>query len=194
MQPGDPVLLRSSYRRVVRWCWPHHYVGDWDGRHGIYVQPGAQGKLVKRVAGKGYLDYWVTDAPAFDFIWERTRVLRFMREGDAHTVELFWDPDWTFLGWYVNLQAPLVVAADKLDTTDWALDVWVEPNGEWRWKDEDDFARAQELGVLDSAAAAAVRAEGERVIAEQPWPTGWEDWRPPDDWEPLPLPLDWDVF
>jgi len=194
VQPGDPVLLRSSYRRVVRWCWPHHYVGKWDGRHGIYVQPGAHGKLVKRVAGKGYLDYWVTDAPAFDFIWERTRVLRFMREGDAHTVELFWDPDWTFLGWYVNLQAPLVVAADKLDTTDWALDVWVEPNGEWQWKDEDDFARAQELGVLDAAAAAAVRAEGERVIAEQPWPTGWEDWRPPDDWEPLPLPPDWDVF
>ena len=160
MQPGDPVLLRSSYRRVVRWCWPHHYVGKWDGRHGIYVQPGAHGKLVKRVAGKGYLDYWVTDAPAFDFIWERTRVLRFMREGDAHTVELFWDPDWTFLGWYVNLQAPLVVAADKLDTTDWALDVWVEPNGEWRWRDEDDFARAQDLGVLDSAAAAAVRAKG----------------------------------
>ena len=194
MQPGDPVLLRSSYRRVVRWCWPHHYVGEWDGRHGIHVQPGAQGKLVKRVAGKGYLDYWVTDAPAFDFIWERTRVLRFMREGDAHTVELFWDPEWAFLGWYVNLQAPLVVAADKLDTTDWALDVWVEPNGEWQWKDEDDFARAQELGVLDAAAAAAVRAEGERVIAEQPWPTGWEDWRPPDDWEPLPLPPDWNVF
>ena len=194
MQPGDPVLLRSSYRRVVRWCWPHHYVGEWGGRHGIYVQPGAQGKLVKRVAGKGYLDYWVTDAPAFDFIWERTRVLRFMREGDAHTVELFWDPEWAFLGWYVNLQAPLVVAADKLDTTDWALDVWVEPNGEWQWKDEDDFARAQELGVLDAAAAAAVRAEGERVIAEQPWPTGWEDWRPPDDWEPLPLPPDWNVF
>jgi hypothetical protein len=38
-----------------------------------------------------------------------------------------------------------------------------------------------------------VRAEGERVIAERPWPTGWEDWRPPRDWTRLPLPEDWDV-
>lgn len=60
-------------------------------------------------------------------------------------------------------------------------------------KDEDDFARAQELGVLDAAGAAAVRAEGERVIAERPWPTGWEDWRPPDDLGVPPLPPDWDV-
>lgn len=193
MRSGDRVLLRSSYRGTVRWCWPHHYVGEWNGRRGIYVQPGAQGKLMKRVAGRSYLDYWVTDAPAFDYVWDRTHVLRFMREGASHTVELFWSVDWAFLGWYVNLQAPLVVRGDKFDTTDWALDVWVEPDGTWNWKDEDDFARAQELDVLDPAAAAAVRAEGERVIAEKPWPTGWEDWRPPTDWEPLPLPPGWDT-
>jgi hypothetical protein len=169
-------------------------VGEWAGRSGIYVQPGAHGKLMKRVAGRSYLDYWVTDAPAFDYVWEKTHVLRFMREGDSHTVELFWDVDWGFLGWYVNLQAPLVIRGDKFDTTDWALDVWVEPDGAWNWKDEDDFAHAQELGVLAPAAAAAVRAEGARVIADKPWPTGWEDWRPPTAWEPLPLPPDWDTL
>jgi hypothetical protein len=39
----------------------------------------------------------------------------------------------------------------------------------------------------------AVRAEGERVIAEAPWPTGWEEWRPPATWTPLALPADWHV-
>ena len=28
-----------------------------------------------------------------------------------------------------------------------------------------------------------VREEGERVIAAATWPTGWEDWRPPPDWD-----------
>jgi hypothetical protein len=191
--PGDVVLLRSSYRGNVRWCWPHHYVGEWEGRHGIYCQPGTRGKLMKHVVGKGYLEDWATGAPAFDYVWDRTNVLRFMREGDAHTVEVFWDEEWSLLGWYVNLQAPLVVRGDRFDTTDWALDVWVEPDGTWRWKDEDDFAQAQQLGILDAAAAAEVRAEGERVIDERPWPTGWEDWRPPSDWKPLPLPEDWHV-
>ena len=58
MRPGDTVLLRSIYRGTVRWCWPHHIVGDWSDRLGIYCQPGSRGKLVKRVAGKSYLDYW----------------------------------------------------------------------------------------------------------------------------------------
>lgn len=170
------MLLRSIYRGNVRWCWPHHFVGEWNGRVGLYCRPGNQGKLMKRVAGKGYLESWVTDAPAFDYVWERSHVLRFMRPGDAHTVELFWDEAWQFVGWYVNLQAPLVVRGDRFDTTDWALDIVVEPDGTWRWKDEDDFAQAFE-----------------RVIAERPWPTGWEDWRPPSEWAPLPLPEDWHV-
>jgi hypothetical protein len=194
MQPGATVLLRSIYRGTVRWCWPHHLVGEWSDRLGIYCQPGSRGKLMKRVSGKSYLDYWVTDAPAFDDVWDRSHVLRFMREGDTHTVELFWDTDCNFIGWYVNLQAPLVINGERFDTTDWALDVVVEPDGTWQWKDEDDFARAIELGVFaDPATAAAVRAEGARVIAARPWPTGWEDWRPTPDWQPLPLPDDWDV-
>jgi hypothetical protein len=185
--------LRSIYRDNVRWCWPHHYAGEWDGRHGIYAQPGSRGKLMRRAIGKSYLDYWVTDGPAFDYVWDSSHVLRFMRAGDAHTVELFWGEDWTFRGWYVNLQAPLRIHGSFFDTTDFALDVTVDPSGAWAWKDEDDFERAIELGVLDDAAAAEVRAEGERVIAERPWPTGWENWRPPAEWQPLPLPEDWHV-
>jgi predicted RNA-binding protein associated with RNAse of E/G family len=106
---------------------------------------------------------------------------------------LFWSDDWRFLGWYVNLQAPVVIRGHRFDTTDWALDIWVEPDGGWEWKDEDHFARIVELGIIDDATAAALRAEGERVIAERPWPTGWEHWRPPPEWGPLVLPPDWDA-
>ena len=93
----------------------------------------------------------------------------------------------------MNLQAPLVVRGDRFDTTDWALDVVVDPDGSWRWKDEDDFAQALALGVFDEQGAAEIRAEGARVIAERPWPTGWEGWRPPPEWAPLALPEDWHV-
>lgn len=193
MTAGDPVLLRSIYRGNVRWCWPSRYVGEWDGRVGLYCQPGNEGKGMKRLPGKGYLEDWVSDVPPFDLVWEKGPVLRFMRPGDAHTIELCWDSDWSFVCWYVNLQAPLVVHGDRFDTTDWALDVVVAPDGRWRWKDEDDFAQALELGVFDERQARKIRAEGERVVAEPPWPTGWEDWRPPAEWAPLPLPDDWHV-
>jgi hypothetical protein len=194
VQTGDSVLLRSIYGGRVRWTFPHHLAGTHaDGRIALYCMPGNHGKVIKTGADDdAYLERWVRGDPPRDHRWERTHVLRFVRAGDAHTIEIYWDESWAHLGWYVNLQAPLVVDGTRFDTTDWALDVVVDPDGTWRWKDEDDLAGAVDLGVFDDAGAAAVRAEGERVIAERPWPTGWERWRPPREWSPLPLPEDWD--
>ncbi len=42
-------------------------------------------------------------------------------------------------------------------------------------KPADVVDRAHHLGVLDAAVTAEERAEGERVIAAEPWPTRWED-------------------
>ena len=50
-----------------------------------------------------------------------------------------------------------------------------------------------ELGIWTEAEAAEIRAEGERVLADPPWPTGYEEWRPPASWTPLGLPRDWHV-
>ena len=62
-----------------------------------------------------------------------------------------------------------------------------------RWKDEDELEAAVAAGRLTPAKAAVIRAEGERVLLEQPWPTGWEDVRPDPEW-PAPQLFDgWDV-
>jgi hypothetical protein len=193
VKPGDAVLLRSIYRGNVRWTFPHRYVGGWDGRHGLYCQPGNQGKRTRREDGAPYLERWVSDAAPLDSTWAGAHVLRFMRPGDAHTIEVWWDLDWGLKGWYVNLQAPLRVTGSHFDTTDWVLDVVVDRDGTWHWKDEDELVKAVSLDVFDEAGAAEVRREGERVIAARPWPTGWEEWRPPADWSPLGLPADWRV-
>jgi hypothetical protein len=194
VRAGDAVLLRSVYRGRVRWTFPHRYVGEHEGRFGLYCAPGNHGKVIKTgAAGDRYLERWVRGDPPRDHAWERTNVLRFVRLADAHTIEVWWDESWNHIGWYVNLQAPLRRSPLGFDTTDWALDIVVDTEGTPRWKDEDDFSCAIALGVLDDRAAAAVRAEGERVIAERPWPTGWEEWRPPPEWTPLPLPVDWDL-
>ena len=192
MRVGDIVLKRSIYRGNVRWTFPHRYVGDWDGRIGLYCGPGNQGKAMRR-GPDGYLRRWMTDAPPFDTEWEQTHVLRFERAGARHSIEIYWKTDWEHWSWYVNLQSPVVVNGRFVDTTDEALDIVVGPDGGWRWKDEDELAEGVELGIWSDAEAAEIRAEGERVVAAAPWPTGWEDWRPPADWGPLGLPRDWHV-
>ena len=41
--------------------------------------------------------------------------------------------------------------------------------------------------------AARIRAEGERIVAERPWPTGWEDFVPDPAWPPPELPDGWEA-
>jgi hypothetical protein len=112
---GDPVLFRSIYAGNVRWCFPSRYVGDWEGRDGLYCQPGNEGKCMARGADGRYLEHWANGVPPTDLVGDKGHVLRFMRPGDAHTIEICWDRDWRHVCWYVNLQAPPVVRGDRFD-------------------------------------------------------------------------------
>jgi hypothetical protein len=191
VQAGEIVLKRSIYGGSVRWTFPHRVVGEWNGRTALYCAPGNQGKWIRR--GDGFRTRWMTGESPCDTEWARTHVLRFEGEGTRHSVEIFWSIDWQHLGWYLNLQAPTTFKGRFVDTTDEALDVVVWPDGRWEWKDEDHLVEAVELGVWTQNEADEIRSEGERAIAAQPWPTGWEDWRPPASWGPLGLPRDWHV-
>ena len=193
-RPGDPVLLRSIYGGRVRWTFPHTFVADRAGRLALLIRPGTPGKWIQRDAEGGYLARWAAGDLPEDHVWRDNRVLWLTPHGAAHSIGVFWDDATDELrGWYVQLGDPLRPSRFGYDTMDHALDVWIAPDGTWSWKDEDDFAEAQELGVFTPAEAAAVRAEGERVIAAHPWPTGWEDWRPDPRWQLPALPPGWDV-
>lgn len=194
MRPGDPALVRSVYRSRVRWTFAHRFVGLKEGRIALYCGPGNGGKTMGRDADGRYLDRWARGDDPADAVWgpPHAHVVRLLIPDAAHMLELAWDEHWSFLGWYVNLQAPVARTALGWDTTDWALDITVGPDGTWAWKDEDDLAEAIALGVLSADEADAVRREGESVVAARPWPTGWESWRPPAGWGQLPLPDGWD--
>ncbi|HYZ78574.1 MAG TPA: hypothetical protein VE596_14500 [Gaiellaceae bacterium] len=69
----------------------------------------------------------------------------------------------------------------------------MEPDGSVTWKDEAHLEQAVELGLLGEDDARLARAEAKRVLAEWPFPTGWEDWRPEPGWELPELPAGWDV-
>ena len=63
------------------------------------------------------------------------------------------------------------------------LDIVVEPNRQWRWKDEDELALAIERGRLTVEQAQEVRREGEAAVTDieafrSPFCDGWERWRP----------------
>lgn len=117
--------------------------------------------------------------------------------GASHSVYVTWGRDGEFVGWYVNLEEPWRESPYGFDTTDHLLDIWIEPDRSWRWKDEDDLAEAVELGIFTAEKAAEIRAEGERAVERieswtSPFDAGWERWRPNPGWPVPELPDNWD--
>jgi len=101
----------------------------------------------------------------------------------------FHRPDGAFDRWYVNFERYLGRSAIAYDSVDHKLDLVARPDGSIEWKDEDELAHAAGLGLVD---ASEVRADAERVVADPPWPTGWEGFRPEEDWAAPDLPAGWD--
>jgi predicted RNA-binding protein associated with RNAse of E/G family len=85
---------------------------------------------------------------------------------------VFWEAD-GFVGWYVNLERPLVRSRVGWDYLDRELDILVAPDRSWRLLDEDEFETAQRLGVIDAEEAGSIIREAERLIGRI------ERWDPP---------------
>jgi hypothetical protein len=131
-------------------------------------------------------------------VWHTHRALFLYRPGDAHSVGLFWrESDGEFQYWYVNLEIPWRRSPVGFDTWDQELDLVVAPDlSSWKWKDEDEFAWLQEVGIITAAEAASVRAEADRAITAiehrlSPYCDGWERWQPNSSWLPLDVPANW---
>ena len=106
---------------------------------------------------------------------------------------LFWDDDWEFRGWYVNLEDPHERIDHAVVTQDHILDVVVRPDRTTQRKDEDELDSAVASGRHDSAAAERFRgnaAAAEDVVRRwgSPFCDRWEDWRPDPGWPTPQLP------
>lgn len=168
-------VVERSDERLVAWIAPGTEIAFPQGRENGRLRPfGEWGVELRTWAGPGGLE-----------------VTPF---GRSHSVRLFRDDAGSFLGWYVNLQAPLAASRFGFDTSDWQLDLWIEPDGAVHWKDEDDLLHAVELGIMTAEEGRAAREEAERVLAEWPFPTGFEDWQPGAVSPALTLPDGWDAI
>src|ERR1700753_1726147 len=71
--------------------------------------------------------------------WRDHDILVLMPPGAAYSVWWLFTAG-RFVRWYVNLETPYVRHDGGVDLTDQVLDVVVEPDRRWEWKDEDEMA------------------------------------------------------
>jgi predicted RNA-binding protein associated with RNAse of E/G family len=58
---------------------------------------------------------------------------------------------------------------------------------EWRWKDQDELAAAEEAGIYSKEKAQKIRQEAERAIhlvtiEQRSFYEQWRDWKPNSQW------------
>lgn len=129
-------------------------------------------------------------------MWE-VSTLWFLYPDTHYSIWYSWYPDGQPWGWYVNFQRPFDRAgADRLHTMDLALDLVVDLDLNWHWKDRDEFDLRSERGLTTIAEAAAVKEAADKVrrrlvLGKEPFDEPWGAWLPDPEWPPPELPPDW---
>lgn len=207
-EPGQVILHRHFARDRLTFV-RTGYVVDHDERGlRLWLPHGGPMAATMTADGLGLRDMafaeWIARTTELTTMsWYGPNIFMYIPTGQAHSVWWFWNPAGRFVGWYINLEEPGVCWDDHdgtagIDSTDQDLDVWVNPDRSWQWKDEDELterlAFPDHYWVSDEA---AVRAEGLRMITlaeagEFPFDGTWVDFRPNPAWgPPAALPAGW---
>ena len=123
--------------------------------------------------------------------------LRLLFPGKCYGVSLFFDngngiPAWyeglfgesgRFRGWYVDLQTPMRRTEVGFDVSDEVLDIVVQPDRSWFWKNEAEFSCFVEMGIYSDTEAQQLRSVSAEVIQliesrSAPFNDEWTNWRP----------------
>jgi Protein of unknown function (DUF402) len=203
--PGDTIVLQEIWRDRVWAARPMTVVRD-DGdlvmlwfpfgtRWKAPTTPPTRPREIdrgERLSNCAALGDWVFR----DLEWD-VSTLSLMRENDWHALWVSWRNGGEPLGWYVNLQEPFRRSRRGFETMDLALDLVIDLDRTWRWKDEDELERFVTRGLFSEDVAGRIRREAVEVARRAeanrpPFDEPWHDWRPDPAWGIPTLPDRWD--
>lgn len=206
--PGRVILHRNTRHGRIAFARPVRVVCDDDRGLLVWMAKGTPAINEVTLDGRGMrampFAEWVGHAYRHRAgAWEGPGILLFFPPDADHSVWFFFTEDGRFACWYVNLEERAVRWDDGplagIDIVDQDLDIVVESDRSWAWKDEDEFAErlalADRYWVRDED---AVWAEGRRVIkaaeaGEFPFDGTWTDFTPDPAWPtPADVPPGWD--
>ena len=195
---GDVIVLRGVWHQKIHWACAAIIVEDSSALLAAYWPAGTPNMIPDRRSTAQ--DLLLNNVHLIPHNWTETDVLMLATPGSSHAIHVMWEAGQERLRcWYVDLLEPLRRTTLGFDSMDHLLDVVISPDQtSWRWKDEDEFYEAAALGVFPPEEVRAIREEGEHVIeqllaGESPFHDGWENWRPPAEWEVPHLQDGWHI-
>ena len=174
----------------IEMCWPCRVIQDSDDLVALFIAAGTKYKANPKRTAAEKRRAPSPRIPTGELVW-RTDTLRLMLPGRAHSVSLFWTEGADcrrLLRFFINMEEPFRRTPLGFDTQDHTLDIVVQPDLSWAWRDEEELANHVKEGFFTKSLAEAVRDEGLKVVEEfrcgaHPCLTDWPEWAPESDWE-----------
>jgi Protein of unknown function (DUF402) len=188
--PGDAIVRREVWRGRPKVGWGGIVVEDSPSVLALFMPGGSLFAFDDDFFGEPHP--W-----SHRDRWHGHGVLQLQRPGEMHAVWVLWyGPEREFRGWYVNLQEPFRRTRRGYDTQDLELDLVVNADGSWSYKDDELLEAWVQRGRWTREEIAAIRREGAAVAAELDagrrwWSDEWAAWEPDDAWVVPELPADW---
>src|SRR3954464_11704013 len=144
------IVVRRQFQRsnVLGRAWVGRLAAEDERGLWLWICAGSAYRDIGAADGRTFREVpfgqWSATATAMrDLRWD-SDVLMLHPPRSAYSLWFFFSPAGAFRNWYVNLEEPAVRwRADGLlglDTVDQDLDIVVDADRGWRWKDEEEFA------------------------------------------------------
>lgn len=205
--PGDLTTLRGMYENRI---WSAHsaaVVKDSPHESIVVVMPGAEceatdGYLNGKHGDKGKWDRWEdyrSNNPILQkFSWRANRALCILEPLKYYAINLFWRDDSNdFSCYYANFQLPFWRTHCGFDSMDLEIDLIVNPDFSFEWKDIDDYQKGIESGIIRREWVREIETAKKEIFEKiehrkYPFDGSWLNWMPDPNWSPPMLPENWD--
>ncbi len=204
-QPGQTVVHQEIWNNRIWAARPLTVVEDTDQRTLLWLPHGTIRKVPitpperpdpVTISDRTIANLHHSDWALGEHEWDVSS-LWILRPRDWYSIWVSWQANGDHLGWYLNVQRPMRRNPIGFEAMDLMLDVIVEPDLSWRWKDLDEFEEILQLQIFDYELGSRARRSALGVIADieahhPPFAEPWPSWRPDPQW-PIPtLPDGWD--
>jgi len=200
---GDIVSWRGIFRNRV-----------WHAQTVIIVEDSQNETVVallpetECMAPEGYLQGKQSDKRRWNFKdkywelerynWRTNRLLILLQPNNFYSTMYFWDDATNeFLCYYMNFQLPFRRSISGIDTLDLDLDLIINPDFSFEWKDEKDYQMAIEHEIISPEWIQGIDNAKSDIFdrfekRQYPYDGSWLAWMPNPNWMPPKLPINWD--
>ena len=197
-ETGQIIIIREVWQNQVYSVVPLRVIEDKESWAALYLPPHTPCLWPVTDTGAAMRipqNKWILKSGK----WTTSDVLFLVQPGSGYTAVGFWNNDYAFHSWKINLERPMQRTNNGFDYMDQMLDVIIPADRKtWRWKDEDEVIEAKALGLFTEKQANDLYKLGEKALQsllsnKSPFDKNWENWKPNPEWRtPIEIPSGWD--